>query len=387
MKKPFIKYIITWITVFIWLSVLTAFSSSIFFQNIQLVHKLSNNIYLSSEKLNNTLLIFKSSYDISNASIKSSCETKTKFITNKNDLYLFELSINDINCSNPNFYLKSRLWILSNLKLNLISDYKLHSILLDYSSIELANSLVSLNNNASKYKIFSDYKSAPLDDKYNFASKKRIYEELLYKEKIVTNILELRKNKYLIPIAWKKLPTKDSKLPNAGRPYRASNTDWIHHSWDIDTSFWQKVIALDDWIIIRIVKYWDNSDLKKLRNWNNLSNDDRIRNLDILRWNQVWIKTMKWELVMYNHFDKVVDSLKEWTMIKRWTYLWTVWITWVSDANYTDFHLDFSISKNPYNIWKAWSYEITDYMSWPWLFKWKSKEYILKHQYDIFSSN
>lgn len=387
MKKNLLKYTIYWTVSIIGLSFLTAFSSSIFAQNSKLVYKLSNNIYLNSTDLNKTLLAYKSSDDISDAYFKSSCKTETKLLSKKDDLYLFELTVNDSNCANPNFYLKSKLWILNNTELNLISDYKLYSILLDYSSKDLENNLNTLNKNSSKYKIFANYSGNLLDDKSNFLAKKRVYEELTYKWELIKYILEKRNDKYLIPVPWYKLPTNLSKIPNTWRPYRAGTTDWIHHSWDIDAPFWQKVVSLDDWIIVRIVKWWDLTDLRNIRDWKKLSDDDKTRNLDILRGNQVWIKTMKWELVMYNHFDKVVDSLKEWTMIKKWDYVWNIWISWVPDDNYTDYHLDFSISENPYNLWKAWSYEVTDYMSWPWKFKWKSSQYILAHQDELFESN
>nr|MDD3720061.1 M23 family metallopeptidase [Candidatus Gracilibacteria bacterium] len=387
MKKNLLKYLIYGTVSIIGLSFLTAFSSSIFAQNSKLIYKLSNNIYLNSDTLNKTLLVYKSSDDISDAYFKSSCNIETKLITKKEDLYLFELTINDPNCTNSNIYLVSKLGILNSTELNLISDYKLYSILLDYSTSELNNSLETLNKNSSKYKIFTDYRDNILNDKYNFSNKKRVYDELIYKGELVQKILNARNTKYLIPVPGYKLPTNLSKIPNAGRPYRAGTTDGIHHSWDIDTPFGQKVVALDDGIIIRIVKNWDKTDLKNIREGENLSIEDKMRNLDILRGNQVWIKTMKGEIVMYAHFDKVVDSLNEGTMIKKGDYIGNIGVTGVPDDNYTDYHLDFSISENPNNLGKAGSYEIVDYMSWPWKFKGKSSQYILAHQNELFESN
>lgn len=385
MKKNFIKHTLIVITSLIWLSVLTAFGSSMLNDKSKLTYKLSNNIYLNSNDLNKTLLAYKSSYDLSTAKFQSSCSTTTKFINKKWDLYLFELTVTDKNCSNPNFFLKSELWILNDTELNLVSDYKLYSILLDYSTKDLENVLTQANKNSSKFKIFADYKNDVLNDGYNFLKKKRMYEELIYKWTLVNNILEKRKEKYISPVPWYSLPIKNpSKFPNAWRPYRAWLTDWIHHSWDIDTPFWQKVVALDDGIIIRLVKNWDKTDLSKIRKWAKLTNDDKMRNLDIYRWNQVWLKTMKWEIIMYAHLGKVVDSLKEWTMVSKWDNFWTVWVTWVPEEWYDDYHLDFSVSENPYNLWKAWSYDIVDYMNWPWKFKWKSLQYIIDHQNDIF---
>lgn len=384
-KSIFLKYCLLWIIIIIWLSFVTAFWAWIFIQNVKLVYKLSNNIYLNSEKLNKTYLVYESNYDLSDAYFQSSCKTNTKLIEKKEDLYLFELSISNKDCANNIFFLKSKLGILNEMKLNLVSDYKIYSILLDYSSNELKNVLSSIDKTSSWLKIFTDYKDNLLEDKYKFSKKKRTFEELVYKWAIIKKILEKREIKYSIPVPWYDLPTKNpSKFPNSWRPYRAWLTDWIHHSWDIDTPFWTKVVSLDDWIVIRTVKNWDKTDLSNIRKWKNLTEEDKMRNLDIYRWNQVWIKTMKWELIMYAHLDKVVDSLQEWTMISKWDYIGNIWVTWVPEEWYDDYHLDFSVSENPYNLWKAWSYEIVDYMAWPWKFKWKSQDYILKHQYDIF---
>jgi hypothetical protein len=257
--------------------------------------------------------------------------------------------------------------------------------LLDYSSKELINISNSASKKSNWLKIFTTYKNNLLNDKYNFSTKKRIYEELIYKWGIVKTILEKRELKYSIPVPWYKLPTKNlSKIPNALRPYRSNITDWVHHSWDVNAPFWTKVVALDDGIIIRLVKDWDKTDFSNLRQWKNLSNEDKMRNLDILRWNQIWIKTMKWEVVMYAHLDKIIDSLKEWAMISKGDYVWNIWITWVPDDGYTDYHLDVSITENSYNLWKVGSYDTVDYMSWSWKFKWKSADYIINHQNDVF---
>ncbi len=385
-KSSFIKYFSLLIILLIaWLSFFTTFWASIFMQDVKLVYKLSNNIYINSETLNKGLFVYKSSTDISDAYFQSSCETETKYITKKDDLYLFELSVIDKNCSNDIFFLKSKIWILNETKLNLVSDSEIYALLLDYSSKDLNNILNSANKKSSGLKIFTTYKNNVLNDKYNFSNKKRIYEELIYKWNMIKTILEKRELKYSIPVLWYELPTKNPiKFPNAWRPYRAWLTDWIHHSWDIDAPFWTKVVALDDGIIIRIVKNWDKTDLSNLRKSKNLTKEDKMRNLDIYRWNQIWIKTMKWELVMYAHLDKVVDSLKEWIIVSKWDYIGNIWVTWVPEEWYNDYHLDFSVSENPYNLWKVWSYDIVDYMSWPWKFKWKSKDYILENQNDIF---
>ena len=115
--------------------------------------------------------------------------------------------------------------------------------------------------------------------------------------------------------------------------------------------------------------------------------DEKLRNLDLLRWNQVWLKTSKWDVVFYSHLNEIYSNIIEWNLIKAGTTLWTIWITWIPDKNYTDYHLHFAIHKNPYNNEKIGQNNLEDYMKWDWYFKWKSKEFILQNQSNIFSSN
>jgi hypothetical protein len=96
------------------------------------------------------------------------------------------------------------------------------------------------------------------------------------------------------------------------------------------------------------------------------------------------LKTAKWEIVFYGHLDNVFSNIKKWEFVKKWQAIWTVGISWVPDKKYKDYHLDFSLRKNPYNRDRAWKYSIYDYMKWDWEFKWKAKEFVLKNQYNIF---
>jgi len=52
------------------------------------------------------------------------------------------------------------------------------------------------------------------------------------------------------------------------------------------------VIAIDDGIILRVVDGFLFEDLQKIKR-ENLSHLDKLVNLDILRGNQVWLKTNK----------------------------------------------------------------------------------------------
>jgi hypothetical protein len=203
----------------------------------------------------------------------------------------------------------------------------------------------------------------------------------------ISDLLDKREQAYFIPIKWANLTTISSKLPNAPRPYRVDYTDWIHEWWDFDTIFWETVVSLDYWIVIRIVNDFVFSDLDKIKKWTDLSKNDKIKNLDILRWNQIWIKTMKWDIAFYSHLDKVYSNIKVWDMVFRWQALWSVWISWVPDKNYKDFHLHIELRKNPYNDNRKIPYSIDEYMSWDWYFKWKNEKYILENQYNIFQKN
>jgi hypothetical protein len=136
--------------------------------------------------------------------------------------------------------------------------------------------------------------------------------EMTFMEDFIANILIKREQKYLIPVRWVKMPTQSTRLPNSWRPYRLSYTDWIHEWWDFYTDFWNVVQALDYWVVIRVVKNFTYSDLWEVKETWKLTELDKLKNLDILRWNQIWIKTMKWDVAFYAHLNEVFDSVKVW---------------------------------------------------------------------------
>jgi hypothetical protein len=78
-------------------------------QDVKLVYKLSNNIYLNSIDFNKTYLILKSNNDITEAFFQSDCSIESRLMKKKETLYLFELIINDKNCTNDTFLLKSKI--------------------------------------------------------------------------------------------------------------------------------------------------------------------------------------------------------------------------------------------------------------------------------------
>lgn len=370
-KTIFISFLIVIIfSIISWYSLVFAW----IWDNIKIIAKTSNNIFTSSLNLKKIDILFSSKNDLSNYSIKSKCNIFSKLKNSSKNNYLFELKVFDDECDSNNFYLtdSKNKYILS-FKLNTISYYDILSKLIDLDD----KTLVRIKNNLDK-----KITNFSIDDNRNILDKKRNLDEMLYNRDIVNYIIEQRKSKYMIPIDNKIMPTKISKLPNSGRPYRADYTDWIHEWWDFDWKIWDNVYAIDDWIIIRIVDEFNFSFFNNIKRWNNLSNLDKMKNLDILRWNQVWLKTIKWDVAFYSHLDNVYSNLKVWDIVKKWQFLWTIWISWIPDKSYDDYHLHLELRKRP-DITKK-TYDIYDYMSWDWYFKWKSLSYILEKNNSIF---
>lgn len=362
------------------------FGSTNFFQTDTIISfQLSENIFPDSLELRSTKVVFESPIDMSNFSLDSACDMYSKNISKQWNLYLFDIRILDNSCSARYLFLRDDSGeILSQVKINLKSEYRLFSSFLDYSDEKLQTFRNALDNRVLALWKYKEYSESLWMDYYAFLKQNRLLQEVVYTRNIITRILDGRKKKYAIPVVERELPTQHSKLPNSGRPYRASYTDGIHHGWDIDTEFWEQVVALDDGIIIRTVPEFEFGDLNGITRWDNLTYQQETINLDILRWKQVWLKTMKWEVVFYSHLEDVFDGIEEWVVVRRWQALGTVGITGVPDEAYNDYHLHFPVHENPYDEKKAGKYSYEDYMYWRWKFQWESFDTILKYQYDVF---
>jgi|GEM_PF-2578485 len=142
-----------------------------------------------------------------------------------------------------------------------------------------------------KFKLFASVKSTPTN--YEYLKKSRIYDEVAYNYDIVSEILEKRETSYMIPVVGYELPTNATKLPNAGRPYRAGYTSGVHEGWDINAPLYTPVVAIDDGEVVYTKTDFDKTDFQNLVLGEHVSEEDKMNNLDILRGNQVWIKTMK----------------------------------------------------------------------------------------------
>ena len=379
------KSFILWIGIILAASIFSyslVFGSSIGFSNIPttLYYKNTSNIFLEDNSLNKAQFIFQSWRDISNFSLVSTCDTTSKFLEKRNKYYFFSISFNGSKCEDKTVYLKNGTEILYAWKLNIFSENLFYNRLLDLPTEKLSEIKTKIEERIKKHRNQANTTSLGTTR----TTLKRNISELFYTRAVVLNIIELRKQRYFLPVQGYWAPTKHSKIPNSGRPYRKAYTDGIHHGWDIGSKKWEEIIALDDAQIVRVVDGFVFEDLNAIKKWKNLTEADKIRNLDILRGNQVWLKTMKGDVVFYSHLEDIYDHIKEGTIIRKWEPVGTIWSTGVPDRNYKDFHLHFTIHKNPYNEEKAWKYDYDDYMNWPWYYKWKPASYIFKNQNNIF---
>ena len=380
--RLFITYIIVLISVTF--GVVTVFSTDlIFIPQVNNSSLLSKNIFLDDRKMQSTYVFFSSNSDLSAYDLSSSCNINSKFFWEKDNAYAFKITFLE-KCSNPIVFLqtKEKIFIKNSvIKLNLFNKSELFEIFTDKNSKDLENTYKIVKKNIFELKFKSKKKSLGLEK----LQLERKILEFEYQGKFLKEIIDSRKLKYIVPVSWHKISEKKNEIPNSGRPYRQTYTDWIHHGWDIVAPNNTPVIALDNSKVIKIVRGFVFSDLSKMKRAWNITEEDKHINLDILRWNQVWLKTSKWDVVFYSHLSKVSDIIKVWDIISRWDYLWNIWITWVPDRNYKNYHLHFSVMKNPYIKSKVWKYSLIDYMKWDWYFKWKSLDYVIENQKNIFN--
>lgn len=336
---------------------------------------LSKDLYINSNMKDN-LVIYKSENDLSKYKLLSkSCKIESKFVSKKDDFYIFHFKFLDEKCINPYLHLETEKWIIASsyFDINIIDDFSLLNKLTDYKSEDLKNMKKDLVAKIEKYNDDSK-KSFSWITNIDFLQRNRLYKEDIYQKDKINYILEWRKQTYLIPVDWYNLPKNDrtwrNQIPNAGRPYRADTTDGIHHGWDVVAPLYTPVRALADGMVIRVINNFKFEDLKKLKTWSGLSFDDKMKNLDIFRWNQIWIKTMKWDIVFYSHLDSIDPKIKVWTFVQAGLSMWKIWITWVPDKNYKNYHLHFEIAINPKDTQKIWNYNFDDMINWNYLWKW-----------------
>ncbi len=388
-KTRFLYIPLLVLTIVIWFYSLVLSNFSNILENTKVVFKNNPNIYLDSKDLNTSFVVFTSDVNLSWYKLFSECTDKTKFVKKEKNMFVFKIEDFSLDCNNPNVYLKSkfgRIYKNTKINFNLIDRTRLLREYLDYST-----------NQLEEYKKDNKYKQTKLSvnkDRFILAWYiEKLYItrpwfeklELIYKNNIIDQILKARKNKYILPVIWAKLPKRPDKVPNFWRWYRAHYTDGIHHGWDIDSPLWTPLVTIDDGIIVRNLKDWKWENFAGIKYWKNLTKTDKARNLDILRWNQIWLKTMKWEVVFYSHLTDIPENIKKGDFIRKGTYIWKIGITWVPDKTYNDYHIHFPIQVNPYIISKAWKNVYLDYMLWDWKTKGKTPEYVMQNQAQFFT--
>lgn len=343
---------------------------------------LLKHTYMENKELSYDYAVFKWTLKPSIDSMKVTCKADIQYIDSINFNHIYRIDFS-YDCKDREFL--SADWYTWKIKFDIKKTGDLFNKYTDYPSSHLINLSSSLNNfikenSHIKNKAFdkkSYLENIKLKNSFYFASHLKF---------IIDSILEWRNKKYSSPVSWKNIVDEKNKIPNAWRPYRSSYTDWIHHWWDIYWEIWEKTVALDDWVIIRVVDNFKFSDINKrlVKDKNLLTEDRKFLNLDVLRWNQVWLKTLKWDVVFYSHLDSIPKEVVPWKMVERWDVLWYMWVSGVPELWYKDIHLHFTIHKNPYNKEKAWKYNFLDIMKWKWYFEWETLESTIKHQHNIF---
>lgn len=361
-------------------------TSLIFTPDVKVSTTISPNIYLGDPVLSSTIIGYDSNIDISKASIRSSCNTQSQFLERFDGVYYFSLTYIGNDCRNKNIVLEldEQTLVSSVSTLRIVKKSEIMSLLTDYPTKNLQDLYNSLQSDIKKYTLFKKLNSSEIGKYISYRKRQRIFQESSYQSEILTTILTGRSQKYISPVPGRTVSKQFSQLPNAGRPYRETYTDWIHQGWDISADLWDDVVALDDGVIVRVVSGFEFSDLSDINYGPTLTEEDKLKNLDTLRWNQVWLKTTKWEIIFYSHLGKVYDYIKEWDIVQRQTPLGTIGVSGIPEEWYQDYHLHFEIQINPYNIETAGTYDFVDYMKWDWKFRGETFEYIIANQTEIF---
>lgn len=381
--------IILWLSLIIWLWILSgyplvfwsSYESSNYIQTApqtsqaRFVSDLGRTVYLDHDELRSLILVFRGWNDVKTHTIHSVCENDSRYMFSHKDIHFFFLSYKDIECTNATVALKNNDTIITRSigVLKFSSQAWELSHLLDMNDARLSEQDRELGVRLRNVGIFRNYTGDITLQTLPNHFKKYQALEMLYLRSMISHIQTWRRMKYISPVPGYNVQKQANKVPNAGRPYRAWYTDGIHHGWDIDAPLGTPVIALDDGIIVRVRDGFQASDFREIIYGDNLSYEQKLKNLDVLRGNQVWHKTLKWEVIFYSHLDEVSSELQDGMYIEKWTYLGTIGITWVPGTGYEDFHLHFDVKIPPFTSGNEWKYTLMDYMKWPWSGKWQSQ--------------
>ena len=385
-RKPILLslFISLFFVICFWYSLAIAAPNLLSFDT-KIIYQESENIFLDSGTLNSFQMVIKSSKDLSWAEIIApTCDIFSEIKTTQGKNYVYDIKFfNDPLCQTKSINILHENENIYSIPVSIVTESSLISTLTDYSDKKLQKTLSALKKQITRYD--RSFESEWTTDAESIQQKRK-WSELNYTSNIVENIVKKRAQKYLVPVEWYTINEShpSSKIPNALRPYRSSYTDGIHHGWDVGSQLWQEVRSIDDWVVVRVVSEFDWSDFDNIVYRDDATEEQQTNNLDILRWKQVWIKTSRWDIVLYAHLDDIYAHIAEWSVVRKWEPIGTIWITGVPDKNYDDYHLHFSIHKNPHNDAMAGKYTLEDYLSWDWYYKWASKEEVYYGQSELF---
>ena len=287
-------------------------------QQPEILKILNPEITLGKDGLNSTVLVIKTGNNADYTEIKSDCTTKQSVLhmshpDQNSSARVVELTFLGAACSHSSFIIQTQNPDISTSGSVRFTDtdVSFENLLNDTSA-----TLLAMQNHADILIKDANQKIDTLKNTTSVTAKLRLIE-LAYQKRheklqsdMIAEILSERKNtKYISPVPGKTLPTKPVLIPNAPRPYRRDTTDGIHHGWDIMSPQGTPVQALGNGIIVRIVNNFTWNNFDKIIRGDHLSLQQQAKNLDILRGNQVWLKTMDGNITFYSHLKTISDTL------------------------------------------------------------------------------
>jgi Peptidase family M23 len=124
----------------------------------------------------------------------------------------------------------------------------------------------------------------------------------------IESVLRARETKFALPIPESPLPTKESHLPNASRPFRSGTTDGIHHGWDFYVNEGTPVRAIEDGTILHVKRDFTWDEMNHLHSGD--SELEQQENLDIYRGNTVYLKTLSGHVAIYAHLSDIPTNIQ-----------------------------------------------------------------------------
>lgn len=131
----------------------------------------------------------------------------------------------------------------------------------------------------------------------------------------IEEILRARDTRFALPIPGVPLPTKNTLLPNAARPFRAGTTDAIHHGWDFYVSEGTPVRAIESGTIIHVKRDFTWNEMNSLHDGD--SELEQQENLDTYRGNTVYLKTLSGHVGIYAHLSDIPNNIQVGTKVAQ----------------------------------------------------------------------